>query len=161
MRKTLLTSAPPEVEEELSEELRAMILAYQLLEDRMLAAYAQGEFTFEKFCRQSDKTLSALPIAEGLRRKILGSVIHRALKVTPKSRSRGNHGKPKWEREAAAEAVQIFAKRGLARDLREGEAYDATVKHMRAFGIFMTPRQVEKWDRESRKSSARKSKTRR
>jgi hypothetical protein len=60
--------------------------------DIFLESYEAGEITFEALARVGKKIAEKLPGEFGLRRKALGSLIWRALDITPKKRRHGQHG---------------------------------------------------------------------
>jgi hypothetical protein len=73
-------------------DTEAQIDRARLVFEIFLESYEAGEITFESLARIGKKVSEKLPEGFGLRRKALGSLLWRALDVTPRKRRRGQHG---------------------------------------------------------------------
>jgi len=142
-----------------SDTYREEEMAWDIVRFRMFEAYRAGEMKLEPLLRHSAKVLDAFRIPRDMQRRMLGEITGQALKTVPASGPGGARGRPKgsrrpsWLPNLAASMVDEAVCDGLARDRRPGQAFDSVREHLHSMGIAASPRQIESWDKEHRRSS--------
>jgi hypothetical protein len=131
-------------------------MAWDIVRFGMLEAYLAGEMKFELLLKGCAKVLHTFNIAKAMQQRMLGEIAYQALRVVPRSFRTGALGRPKgrrgpaWLRRLAASMVDEAVCDRLARDHREGQAFDTVSKALHEMGLEGTPRQVESWYGEHR-----------
>lgn len=142
--------------ESTSDTYREEEMAWDIVRFGMFEAYRAGEMKLEPLLKECTKVLRTFDIAKVMRQRMLGEITCQALRVVPRSYRTGALGRPKgrrgpaWLRRLAAAMVDEAVCDHLARDHREGQAFDSVSKALHEMGLEGTPRQVESWYGEHR-----------
>jgi hypothetical protein len=150
---TLLTQGckPPTGEELIQRKKAEQALdVCRLILEETLAAYADGEITFESAIRTASCAIHAEDIPDDSQyQKMLGAFVDQICKTTPQTRQRTSTRKnPAWLQRTAAGLVRLANEREglpIARESKTGKtAFDRAAEILKIRGIPATQSMVER-----------------
>lgn len=161
---TFLTDDLPNAEQKTSkrvspdDEKEAIEIA-TMIRQALFDAYADGEITFEAYCRMVLQALSVESIPGFMRQKMLGAAVESALGTTPLKRTaKSSRSSFNWKNKVCYDLVELVANRedlSKVKITKTGKtAFLRTAEILNSRGISITERAVynawSKWPKEKR-----------